>query len=156
MNTVKETAVRNVTAGTIGIAAFLLSSLFHEYLPALSPIQLGSTTQGKVILLLLLWCLWSSFVAIVYYRKSYVKPPAGGYSFCVDPGYYIHIKTGGHYCNPCLSKGFASRLSIHHIDGLKCRLCREVYIDPKSEHAAFAAYCENNHANPTSSHSPPA
>jgi len=36
-----------------------------------------------------------------------------------------------------------SVLPIHHRDGLKCRLCGEIYISPTSESATWADYQDN-------------
>lgn len=139
----KEKLLQYAVASTIGIISFLVLRLGEEVLLLYNLSNLPEVgTKVLVLLSLLLGTLFllSTFFAYRFYKKTYVKPPSGGYTFQPDPGYYIHEKTKGHYCNPCLAQGYASRLSIHHIDGLKCRLCGEIYIDPKSQHAAFVEY----------------
>lgn len=139
----KTELLRYALAAIIGILSFLFLHLASEVqtlyirvnMPVL-PNRLLFLISG-ILAILFLTCI---VLAFIFYRKTYVKPPSGGYTFQPDPGYYIHNKTKGHYCNPCLAKGYASRLSIHHIDGLKCRLCGEIYIDQKSGRAAFAEY----------------
>ena len=140
--TIRDTLIKNVTAATIGTFSFLIASLYFDDLAGLSDLQLETATLLKVLALLVLWGSWATFLAIIYFRKTYVRPPAGGYDFIEDPGYYRHRKTGGHYCNPCLAKGYASRLSVHHEDGYKCRNCGEVYVPPGSGTAAFESYSE--------------
>jgi len=144
---IRGEAIKYITAAVMGVVAYLLTQIVTKSLTVIDVPTLHSL-WAKIdlyVLSLLLFAFVTSFGFMVYYRrKSFVLPPSGGYEFCPDPGYYINKKNGGHYCNPCLSKGYASRLSIHHIDGLKCRTCGEVYIDPKSEQAAFAEYAKKN------------
>lgn len=134
-----------VLATIIGILSFLLVRLatgiqalyIHPNMP-----DIPNSLLFLLIGILTILFLTATIFAFIFYRKTYVKPPSGGYLFIVDPGYYYHKKTKGHYCNPCLAKGFASRLSIHHEDGLKCRLCGEIYISPTASSAAFMAYLD--------------
>jgi hypothetical protein len=143
----KTESIKYVVAAAIGIITFLGLRLVEEVVRAYNLANLpGISNKILVLLSLLLGTLFllSLFLAYRFYRKTYVKPPSGGYTFFPDPGYYIHNKNKGHYCNPCLAKGYASRLSIHAEDGLKCRLCGEIYISASSETAAFVQYAKNN------------
>ena len=143
----KSELLKYVLAAIIGILTFLCLHLAKE-LQALY-IHLNMPILPNKLLFLLIGILTILFLttlvfAFIFYQKTYVKPPSGGYIFYPDPGYYMNKKTKGHYCNPCLAKGYASRLSIHHEDGLKCRLCGEIYISPQSYSAAFNEYTKNN------------
>jgi len=143
----KTESIKYVVASILGIIAFLVLRLGEEVARLYNLSNLpGIQTKVWVLLSSLLGMLFllSAFLAYRFYRKTYIKPPSGGYLFVVDPGYYIHKKTKGHFCNPCLAKGYASRLSIHSEDGLKCRLCGEVYISASSETAAFIEYTKKN------------
>jgi hypothetical protein len=141
----KSELIKYVVASALGIIVFLLLQIGKEvaivYNLATLP-EISSRLLFLISMLLGVLFLLTSFLAFRFYRKTHVKPPSGGYLFVVDPGYYYHIKTGGHFCNPCLAKGFASRLSLHHEDGLKCRLCGEVYISPTASSAAFLDYMD--------------
>ena len=138
-----EESIKYVVASSLGIITFLALRLGQEVVASYNLANLPYIKNKILVLLSLLLgtlFLLSSYLAFRFYRKTHIKPPSGGYVFKPDPGYYIHKKTKGHYCNPCLSRGFSSRLSIHHKDGLKCRLCGEIYISPTSEEAAFIGY----------------
>jgi hypothetical protein len=141
----KSELLKYALASIIGILSFLSLHLASEvqalYLHASMPV-LPNKPLFLIIGILTILFLTSLVSAFIFYRKTYVKPPSGGYTFQPDPGFYIHDKTKGHYCNPCLAKGYASRLSIHHEDGLKCRLCGEVYISQSSQTAAFKEYAK--------------
>ncbi len=146
---IRSELVKYITVAVIGAGAFLLTKIAMESLTVIDVPVLEAIWEkiDLYVISLLFLAFFTSFGFMIHYRrKSFVLPPSGGYEFRPDPGYYINKKNGGHYCNPCLSKGYASRLSIHHEDGLKCRNCGEVYIDPASEHAAFAEY-RKNHGN---------
>ena len=155
--TIRSEALKYVTGGVLGAISLLLLGLGKEVLEVLPAFQsqplldLWHRVQNTLLLLLALVSGLLIWLMLHYRKKSLVLPPSGGYEFAPDPGYYVHKKNGGHFCNPCLANGFASRLSIHHIDGLKCRLCGEVYIDPKSQHAAFAEYAKQYSGQPQNS-----
>jgi len=143
---IRSEAIKYITVAVIGACAYLLTKIVVESLTVIDfPIlqSIWAKIDLYAISLLLLAFVVSFGFMVHYRRKSFVLPPSGGYEFFPDPGYYINKKNSGHYCNPCLSKGYASRLSIHHEDGLKCRSCGEIYIDAKSEQAAFAEYAKS-------------
>ena len=144
---IRNEAIKYITVAVMGAGAYLLTQIVTVSLSVINipTLHFLWIKIDLYVLSLLSLAFVASLGFMVYYRrKSFVLPPSGGYEFCPDPGYYINKKNGGHYCNPCLSKGYASRLSIHHIDGLKCRFCGEVYINPNSEQAAFKEYAKNN------------
>lgn len=144
---IRSEVFKYIIAAVIGAGFYLITKIITESLTVIDIPLLRSIwikIDLYVMSLLFIACVVSFGFLIHYRRKSFVLPPSGGYEFCPDPGYYINKKNGGHYCNPCLSRGYASRLSIHHEDGLKCRTCSEIYIDPKSEQAAFAEYTKSH------------
>lgn len=132
-----------------GISTILIGAVVlvgKELIPPklLDPVSKLSLAQlsGGLFLAFLALLIYT----VILYRRMAARVKLSDFYFVEDPGYYVSKKDGGKYCVACLAKGAASRLSFHHEDGLKCRVCGQVYISPQAYTAAFAAAAKLNGA----------
>ena len=145
MNQYLEKLVRNKAEILLGLFSVSLLPAIYIAEKSLGEMlcQYSQQLAIRLIGMLLIFLVVALAYSVHFYKIAKSVPNIDDYTYVKDPGYFVKNKTSQHFCNPCLvDKHIASPLSVHHIDGLKCRLCGEIYIDPKSEHAAFAEYCE--------------
>lgn len=91
----KSEVIKYIIAAIFGIIGFLSSRMIAEIqssqiLSVLPNVSIKLLSLMIAILALLLFVV--STFAFIFYRKTYVKLPAGGYIFAIDPGFYIHKK----------------------------------------------------------------
>ncbi len=144
MNKFLKEHVGKLISLCIGTIAAAFIAIAEKLLPIDELRNGDAMVYVKLIMALLTITIMLCFYTIILKKRFAKKINLKNYDFVEDPGFYRHKSNSGHYCNPCLSKGIESQLSIHHEDGLKCRVCDEVYIGPKSDLAAFVEYSKRD------------